>query len=157
MNRNRNRHGFGSRERGIKSLRYLKRRYENTENCSSHDLAKNLIKKNIPKPLEGFTDILSKAVMRITPKGQLSPTCRMMARLIEYEIRATGYEITKGTGKKHERIKVWRDFSNRRENVFVIRNYDVTYPSEKAEKMKREFERDFLNLYGLNIEFGSPP
>ena len=149
--------GLGSTERGKNSLRYLKRNYENTENCSSCDLAKRLIEKNVPDKLKGLVDILARVASKTIREDELRSALRMMGILVVYEIRNTGYNIedTRNKRKKvseFERVQVWKDLS-RKGNVFEIRNYNVTYPKEK---MKRDFEDLFFRLYGLKVEFNSP-
>ena len=156
MDRKRNRHGIGSMKEGKESLKHLKNKYENTENRSSYDFAKKLIEKNIPESLKGLVDILARLVTRTTRKNELGLACKMVGKLIVYEIENAGYNIrnTKYEANGHNRHKtvwVWKNFSDER-NIFKIVNCEISYPTEKAEGMKREFEKKFLDRYGLNIK-----
>ena len=134
---------------------------EHLDNTIKETEARNLIEKNIFPELEKIAAILARAASKTTRKGELRLALRMIGMLVVREIRNTGYNIEDTRDKRKnasefEKVQVGKDFS-RRGNIFEVKNYDVTYPNEKAEDMKREFEKRFRELYGLNIELNSPP
>ena len=136
--------GLGSIKRGRESVRHLQHIYENTENLSSYDLAKRLIEENIPDRLKGLVDILARAAAKVIREKQLRMTCKMMEKLIEYEVKNTGYNCKK--------VKIWKDFNSDEKNIFKIEECDISCP----EKIKTEFEEYLFGKYGLNFRFNSP-
>ncbi|MEA1937184.1 MAG: hypothetical protein U9N04_03675 [Patescibacteria group bacterium] len=122
---------------------------------------RDLIEKNIPPSLKSLVPILGRVASKTVRKGELKLALRMMGILVVYEMRNTGYDIRdmrnggyRTKNNEYETVWIWEDFSSKK---FVIRKYDVTYPKQRAEEMKQNFEYLFLYLYGIEIKFDSPP
>lgn len=118
--------------------------YENTANSSSYNLAEYRIKENIPDTLRGLSSILARVAAKEVRKNELWLACRMIEKLVEYEIKDTGYYCGK--------IKISKDFSFGGKNIFWIEESDISC----SKKIRIEFEKCFFDKYGLNLRFGSP-
>jgi len=138
--------GLGPTREWKTSLGGLKSKYENSDpKDQSYRLAKSLIEENIPDSLKALVDILARAVAKMIRKKQLRITCNMIAKLIVHVVRSNGYNC--------EKVVVYKDFNSGRKNIFIVKKHDISCPKKEIWKIKRMLS----DLYGLNIEFGSPP